>query len=364
MTKPTLQNELHVLIKLSNPGITEQEFERVLASIPPNFNWNYFLERAISSNLAGHLLPFPTIAETYYPPFIHQKIKGYQQRIMVHSLQLLETVKILSNHFNAKGISHAFLKGCSMLIRGEARLKTRQVSDVDVLIDPDKQEQVVEILESLGARVKFTVPQSKWQAATILEHAPIQVVWNGLCIDVHIRLFRSEKGYHISTATLLKQLVFVPFEKVSIPLLSIKESQLFTILHAHKHLYSGGAFKVGSINDLYTIPWDELASLAKEWNALLPLLEMKTFIETWFEDKQDATFLGQTALYFLSGRKKNWREKIIFLKRRLLSNEGKIMHPYYYFFKLFPSKRYLNTNFGQGSYLVTWCRRFYNLFRF
>jgi hypothetical protein len=364
MSKQVLRIELHTLLQLSNPKISLEAFETILQSITTTFDWTYFLEHAIASNLAGYLLPYPEIAQKYFPANIHQKIKSYQHRILLHSLQLLEGVKILNDALKQSAIDHAFLKGCSLLIKKEAQLKSRQVSDIDILIDPAKQTHVIQILKELGANVHTIIYKSEWHAQQQIEHAPIQAVLFGLCIDVHIRLFRTDTNYQIATNELLKEVEYYPFENGIIPLLSKNAAQLFTVLHAYKHLHAGSAFKVGSINDLNTINWQELAPLAQKWNANKAFQEMQKFIQTWFEGVYSQTFLGQTALRFLNKRPLRLAEKAIFLKRRLINDNGRILHPKHIVFNLFPQKKYLNTYFGAGSYLPVWWRRTKNLFRF
>ena len=364
MSKAHLRPELLTLLQLSAPRVSENEFEAILRALPTSFNWSYFLERAIATNLAGYLLHYPELAEKYYPEFVYKKIKAYQQRILLHSIQLLDAVQLLHQALQEKQIKHAFLKGCSLLIKKEAHIKSRQVSDIDLLIDPNQQKEVIFLLQTLGATVKTFHYKSDWHAKQQIEHAPIQAVLFGLCIDVHIRLFRTDTEYHIDTHELLKEVEYYPFENAMIPLLSKNAAQLFTILHAHKHLYSGHVFKVGSVNDLHAIKWDELSELVQTWNANKSFKEMEQFTQTWFDGAYASTFLGQTVLRFLSDRPLSMSEKAIFLKRRLINVNGILLHPKHFIFNLFPSKTYLNTHFGEGNYLTAYWRRTKNLFRF
>ena len=364
MSKAHLRPELLALLQLSAPRVSENEYEAILLSLPASFNWTYFLERAIATNLAGYLVPYPELAEKHYPTQVYQKIKSYQQRILLHSLQLLENVQLLHRALYEKEIKHAFLKGCSLLIKKEANIKSRQVSDIDLLIDPNQQKEVISILQQLGAVVKTVIYKSEWHAKLQIEHAPIQAVLFGLCIDVHIRLFRTDTNYNVATNILLKDVEYYPFENGTIPLLSKNAAQLFTILHAHKHLFIGTAFKVGSVNDLYHIEWSELITLAQTWNANKAFEEMQKFTQTWFDGTYASTFLGQTVLRFLSDRPLSWTETAIFLKRRLINVNGSNLHPKHIIFNIFPQKTYLNTYFGNGSYLPVWWRRTKNLFRF
>jgi hypothetical protein len=364
MSKTHLSPELSTLLQLSAPSASEIEFEAILRSLTATFNWNYFLERAIATNLAGYLLPYPELAQKHYPTQIYHKIKSYQQKILLHSVQLLEVVKILHIALDEQLIDHAILKGCSLLIRKEANPKKRQVSDIDLLIDPTKQQEVLELFKRIGVHVKPFIYKSEWHQNQQLEHAPIQAVFMGLSLDIHTRLFRSDTGYEIVSSQLLAQVVYFDFEDQKIPLLADHQAQLFTILHAHKHLYHGVAFKVGSINDLFLLNWHELKPYAKKWNAIQAFEEMELFANTWFKQHYTHSFNGKTALRFVSNRKMTLVEKSIFLYRRLTASGRHVLHPKHYFYTLFPIKTYLNYNFGKGVYLAVWWRRIKNLFRF
>ena len=74
MSKAHLRPELLTLLQLSAPRVSENEFEAILRALPTSFNWSYFLERAIATKLAGFLLPYPALAQQYFPAFAFEKI--------------------------------------------------------------------------------------------------------------------------------------------------------------------------------------------------------------------------------------------------------------------------------------------------
>jgi len=364
MSKQSLPKELETLLRLTKPKIDELSYETILKQITSSFNWTYFLERAIATNLAGYLLPYPEIGRQYFPPFVDDQIRGYQRKIQLHSIRLIDLLKDVVELLDSQKIAYAVLKGCAGLIEGKYDYKKRQVSDIDILIDPQAQKKVIALLENEGFRVSSLIYKSQWHESKQNEHAPIQAQKNGLNLDIHIQLFRTNEGYQIATTELLNNSVSIDFNEASYKILPPSAAALFTVLHIHKHLFYGSQMKVGGINDLYPISLHPLKSLAKEWNAARQLEQIDFFWNTWLLEDYNSTFLGKTTLRFLKGRQMTFKEKLIFLKRRLFTNQKQNWDLRAQLYNLFPRKSYLLHYFGKGPYLLIWLKRMRNLFRF
>jgi len=141
MSKQSLPKELETLLRLTKPKIDELSYETILKQITSSFNWTYFLERAIATNLAGYLLPYPEIGRQYFPPFVDDQIRGYQRKIQLHSIRLIDLLKDVVELLESQKIAYAVLKGCAGLIEGKYDYKKRQVSDIDILIDPKHKKK-------------------------------------------------------------------------------------------------------------------------------------------------------------------------------------------------------------------------------
>jgi hypothetical protein len=358
------REEITLLLELSIQRPSESEFSELLQNVSTHFDWTYFLERAIASNLAGYLLSHPIQAKAYFPAFVFEKIASYQQRIQMHSLQLLDLLKELVGLFEAHQIDYAVLKGCAGLLNQSFSFKTRQVSDIDILIDPSKQKEVYKLLQTNGFQTKITNYHSIWHEKRPTDHAPIQAYKLGKSVDIHIRIFRLDTGYQIDTFDLLKSRQTVVFDKAPYMLLDSKEAELFNILHTYKHLYFGNMFKAGGLPDLYQIDFPAYIDLAQKWGATKQLAQMNDFWNSWLRRDYNATFLGKTALRFIENRPFTQEEKLITLYRRIFKSQKNLLHPMRLYGKLFPSKAYLNCYFGEGSYLAAWLRRFWKMFKF
>jgi hypothetical protein len=358
------REEITLLLELSIQRPSESEFSELLQNISTHFDWTYFLERAISSNLAGYLLSHPIQAKAHFPAFVFEKIASYQQRIQMHSLQLLDLLKELVGLFEAHLIDYAVLKGCAGLLNQSFSFKTRQVSDIDILIDPSKQKEVYALLQTNGFQMSTSIYPTKWHQKHPTDHAPMHAHKNGKIVDIHIRLFPVHTGYQIDTFELLKNRQTVVFDQTQYTLLGSKEAELFNILHTHKHLYFGNMFKAGGLPDLHQMDFPTYIDLAQKWGATKQLAQMKDFWNSWLRREYNATFLGKTALRFIENRPFTQEEKLITLYRRVFKSQKNLLHPMRLYGKLFPSKAYLNCYFGEGSYLAAWLRRFWKMFKF
>jgi hypothetical protein len=147
MSKQSLPKELETLLRLTKPKIDELSYETILKQITSSFNWTYFLERAIATNLAGYLLPYPVIGRQYFPPFIDDQIRGYQRKIQLHSSFLREAILEFVPQLDQAKIPYALLKGWDLHFRFGISLKERQISDIDLLIDAKDLNQVQAFFE-------------------------------------------------------------------------------------------------------------------------------------------------------------------------------------------------------------------------
>lgn len=359
--------EIEMLKLLSNPTLSQVQWEAHAQTIPSNFNWAYFSERAIATNLAAYLLWHEASAKKAFPEPLFKTLQQYQQRIQIHTVQLVDTCKIISEQFQKHQIEHAFLKGMDLLFRGKIKMKFRQISDIDILIHPNQVEQVSTIFSALGAQVNRLIYKSKWHENHTMEHAPLQAVLNGCCIDVHVMLFRKHMEYIFEPNFIQNNRQQISFQNNSFCVLDELSSSLFVLLHVHIHLYFGTEFKVAGLNDLYQIDIKSLENEALKWNAKHSFQEISKFWNFWNEQGiliSEQNSLYQTAIRFLIGRKMNNSERIHFFKTKFFLSNGFKFNGKQLFYNVFPSKAHMIKYYGQGPYLFLWLRRVKQLFHF
>jgi hypothetical protein len=349
MSKAHLRPELLALLQLSAPSVSESEFETILHALPSAFNWRYFLERAIATKLAGYLLPYPTLAQQHFPPFVLEKIKSYQQLILLHSTFLRAEILELTPKLEAQKLDYALLKGWDLHFRYGVSLKQRQISDIDILIREKDLSQLEVLLQQNGYRVLRYNYKSRFHQKWLPTHAPLSARKDGMMLDVHTTAFAKEHRIELPLHLENKTKIALP-EAAQVWVLAEAEAQLFLAFHAIKHLEALHDFKGAQILELKMAGIDA-SKLPKKEKILLEklaaFLKRSDNLQLNLEESYDAFYL-----YQLAGGKaplsikylrviKRFKLKTSFLKSLILA-----------YFDLFPNKSYLEKRFGKGSYIV------------
>jgi hypothetical protein len=363
MSKAQLRPELLALLQLSAPRVSENEFEAILLSLPASFNWIYFLDRAIATHLAGYLLPYPEIAVKYYPTTVYQKIKSYQQRILLHSVQLREAILALAPQLDAAQIPYALLKGWDLHFRHGASLKQRQISDIDLLVAEKDLDRLDTLLQVNGYQTRKHVYKSLWHKKYQIQHTPLMAVKSKLCIDVHVCLFTSDEPYQIDISKIIDTSVSIQVQdKLSLKFIDKSAAAAHFLLQIHKDLYYGPHFKPALYHDWSKCYQEDYKTeVTFEWNASKEAQKVIDSIENQkvFQfnnefDKKYLVYLTGGAFSHLLRLQQKWRN----FYRRTTPFWLRIPFTWY---SIFPNKTYLRNYFGTGNYLNLWLKRLFKL---
>ena len=360
MSKQSLPKELETLLRLTKPKIDELSYETILKQITSSFNWTYFLERAIATNLAGYLLPYPEIGRQYFPPFVDDQIRGYQRKIQLHSSFLREAILEFVPQLDRAKIPYALLKGWDLHFRFGISLKERQISDIDLLIDAKDLDQVQAFFEQLGYTTTRYVYKSKWHERYQKQHTPLQAQKGQIYFDVHVCLFTEDEPYQININSLLLNRTLIDNHQVFV--LEKKAAAVHFYLQLFKDLYYGPHFKPSLLieNHFYSY-LNGIDELASSWNALKEIKTIQRFIEQVDLYQDNTEFTNQFYAY-LSGNALPYptrvKQKIRNTIRRTTPNWLRIP---LFWKSIFPDYSYLIYYFGQNSYLILWSKRFFKL---
>ncbi len=358
MNKGKLRPELELMLRLSHPSCTEQKAHTLLSNLPVDFDWQYFIDRAIATHFAGYLLPYPTLNETFYPEGILKKIKAYQHRILLHGTLLREACLKIATILNQEKKPYAILKGFDLHFRNSISLKTRQISDIDILIDENDLESIAHVLEAQGYTIIRHQYKSKWHQQWLKTHAPMSAKQESVSIDIHTNAV--DQVHQIPFEINLKELSQISVNGTQVNMLAPEVSNLFLKVHAYKHLNALSNLKPSMLIDLYQL---NQSTAAKENELNKMIYEMDGFtnrVHTLnFNQKHlfDQFFLKQ-----LAGEKLNltFRIKRIFKRLRPVKSIYKSIVLLY--FDLFPQKSFLIYRFGNGNYVLLLFKRIFDAF--
>jgi hypothetical protein len=360
MSKQPLKAELKALLQLSKPKIALEEFERTLKSISPSFDWHFFLERAIATNLAGYLLPYPELAEKYYPASVLTKIKSYQQRILLHSTLLREEILQLAPLLLEANIDFAVLKGWDLHFRYGASLKERQISDIDIYIEENNLKALEKLLQNEGFHTLSLVYKSKWQQKWLAQHAPLHAQKGALQVDIHTNAFAA--AHQLNLPLSLKNRELLTVDGVQIPVLNETLAGQFLALHLSKHLEGVQPFKASQLIDLLGLKLSTSNLDTKEKKCIDDLDSFLKRSQALTFNKRhpyDAFYLQQ-----LEGSPLPFKLKIRQLGRRMKPKNNIMKSLILGFFDVFPTKAYLQNLYGHSGYLVLWIKRTRAFFKF
>jgi hypothetical protein len=349
MSKVHLRSELLALLQLSAPNVSESKFETILRALPTSFNWNYFLERAIATKLAGYLLHYPTLAQQHYPPFVLEKIKSYQQLILLHSTFLRADILELTPQLEAQNLDYALLKGWDLHFRYGVSLKERQISDIDILIRESDLSQLEVLLQQNGYRVMRYNYKSRFHQKWLPTHAPLSAIKGGKILDIHTTAFAKDHRIELPLNLANKARIELP-EGGHLWVLNEAEAQLFLAFHAIKHLEALHDFKGAQIMELKIAGIDASKLRKKEkilLEKLVAFLDRANNLELDLNKIYDAFYM-----YQLAGGKAPFSIKCLRIFKRLQLKTSFLKSLVLAYFDLFPSKSYLEKRFGKGRYMA------------
>lgn len=347
MSKATLRPELDLMLRLSHPDCTQEMAQSLLADIPSTFDWTYFLERAIATHFAGYLLSHPELSEKYYPGFVYEKLKAYQQRILLHSTLLREALLAFIAQLDTAQIPYALLKGWDLHFRHGISLKNRQISDIDILIAEKDLIAVDNLLQDNGFQTKLHVYKSRWHEKWQPVHAPLFARKGAIMVDIHTKAIAKEHA--IKWDFDLAELEKIQNQHQQITLLTRPNSELFLILHTLKHFESLHPLKASQIRDLWNIDFEfvnppmGLKNKIRELQLFLKRIECSSLVLKQHYDLFFVHNLSGESLPFLMRCKR--------LIKRMKPKNGPVKSIILTFFDLFPQKQYLQRRFGDGPYM-------------
>jgi hypothetical protein len=348
MSKATLKPELLALLQLSTPALSATEFEARISTLPSHFNWSYFLERAIATKLAGYLLPYAEIAQQYYPAYVLEKIKAYQQLILLHSTLLRSEILELTQHLDTQEIDYALLKGWDLHFRYGVSLKQRQISDIDLLVKENELDHLEIVLRQNGYQTTRYNYKSSFHQKWLPTHAPLSARKSGMMLDVHTTAFAKEHRIELPLHLENKTKIELP-EGAQVWVLEETEAQLFLAFHAIKHLEALHDFKGAQIMEL-KIAGIDASKLPMKEKILLEKLAAFLYRSDNLEWKRHEIY-DAFYVYQLAGGKAPFAIKCLRMIKRLKLKTSFFKSLVLAYFDLFPSKSYLEKRFGKGWYL-------------
>lgn len=169
----------------SHDSTIERDFmDRVLAgnstNVPPDLDWTRLNEIAQLEGVQGILYRY--LVKNDIPPSVLLTFKRYFQSVAAQNLTALDTLKKLEHALGPENIEVMTLKGASLLDHAYPSVGMRPMSDLDLMVRPEKYEQFISLLRSLGYEPDSMIPHYLHKGRSI--------------IDVHIHALNTDRIAH------------------------------------------------------------------------------------------------------------------------------------------------------------------------
>lgn len=372
-----LSIEVQLLLLLARPKIVEEKVKIQILSTR-NLNWQKFMEIGLKTHLAS-LIYYneKKVQLDVLPDQVRQAFKHHQFQLMTLNTYLYEDYKKLQLACNEKEITCIPIKGIYLAQNVYPEIYLRQISDIDVIISADEHNKLMYVLNDLSWSVKVSHYKSTFHEKYQTFHTPFNGLTAKNAIDFHYALFDKGKGIDMPMDELSKR--YHADELLEIPIKTLDHADQFIYLsmHLYKHISIHDGIKLSAFSDLTfyidkfhaefsakdVCERSEVYGLRKEVEIILTLLSEIWVAENhpFFTGSEFSRFSPWFNLVIQEQFDKKRIPTIDRLKHtvaiRLKENLSGWHTIPLLLFDLFPSKKYLQSNYGGSNYLFSWLNR-------
>ena len=230
-----------------------------------------------------------TIIKNGYGPLLHRKLPLLSNAILIpksvksklqqayfktlgRNMLLYEVYQKAAIALKANNISLLVLKGAYLAEKLYGDIGLRQFSDIDILIKEEDGEQAQTVLKDIGFS-SDDYPMAEFLRNNVgFEHYP-QLVYNGVAIELHVRLSRPGERYEILTDNVWENAQIISLNGLEVKVPDLTDVLIHTCVHLHKH-FQRGQIQFTGFNDIVNlldieadkINWKEISERCELYN--------------------------------------------------------------------------------------------------
>lgn len=204
----TFNPEDRILLSSVQMSWKESEKLELANTISAVKDWDYFIERAVDTYLGTTVyVRLVKQLKLKFPEHVHKVLESMYFQVLVKNTQLIGAYESLALALNKLELSYIPLKGIHFLKKSFSNdIGIRQLSDIDILFQPEDAEKVHKCLIELGYRAYLTMPS---RISKLLKNpTPYNYSKDGLTLDAHYALNRLE-SFDISISEVWKSAIKV-----------------------------------------------------------------------------------------------------------------------------------------------------------
>lgn len=258
-----LTNEYRLLLACARPDLEAPQIEQARSAIAGGIDWDllarladrHSLSPLLSRNLQRHFpLQFP------FPQY--QRQKSFQHS--VGNLFLAGALLRILNAMRAAGVRALAYKGPAFaaLLYGDVTL--REMSDLDILIEPTSIPAARNVLIELGYQPAFALTR-KQEEVRLSSDCESEFSDGKVLVDLHWQITPPHLAPRFSFAALWQRRRNVPIGQNAVPTFSAEDTALVLAVHGGKHLWPRLSWLADFAQSLQSnLDWPAIGARAQE----------------------------------------------------------------------------------------------------
>jgi len=245
-----LQPEDRIILLSVKIELNAIELEEINSLIPLIKDWDYLVKTIIDRGIGPLLFKkLPLLSNSsQIPENVKTKLQQSYYKTFIRSAYLYEHFKKVAEAFLEHNIPVIALKGVYLSECLYQDIGLRQFSDIDLLVKEENGLTCLSILEALGIKpFDSNVTDFIGTKSEVVHYNPM--VLNDVSVEIHIKLHRKNKSYHIKVDKFLNDAVPVTINEQHVKTLSLNDLLIYLCVHLDKH-FTGGNVQFTSFNDI------------------------------------------------------------------------------------------------------------------
>lgn len=232
-----LSNEYQLLLACARRSLNQQDIARAYSIIAAGVDWNRVCRSADRHGL------FPLLfhhLQGNFPDTV-PNLGEHKQRFLrdaVHKLFLSRILLRLLQALEAAGIRALAYKGPALATVLYGDIALREMSDLDILIDPASFSAARKVLIGLGYQPQFRHTHKQEQACL---HSDCELLFHSsdgnVAVDLHWAITPPHLAPRLSFDELWQRRRLVSLGSQSVPTFSAEDTTLLLAIHGGKHLW-------------------------------------------------------------------------------------------------------------------------------
>jgi len=286
-----LTNEYQLLLVCSRKVLTAQHLEQACSVIADGLDWDLLGRQAqdhgLSPLLYWHLqrnfpLAVPTVQQ--------QRLKFFENNI--RNLSLSSALLKILEALQCAGIRALAYKGPALAMSLYGDITLREMSDLDILIDPGSFHAAREVLTGLGYRSQFQHSRKQEEARLRCDcECEFSHIHGQVTVDLHWQITAPHLAAHFNFDDLWDRQHVVALGQKCIRTFSPEDTALVLAVHGGKHLWQRLSWLADFAESLrQELDWKALRASARQARAERMLLLGLTLAEEVMEVQLPSEF--------------------------------------------------------------------------